>query len=73
MTNKIVTRHIQREIKNRNGHKVVGLALLLFGIFWIAYDLEWIPASLNFVDIAWPLALCFLGVFMMAGIKNRKL
>jgi len=55
---------------NRKGHQVIGIVMLLIGIFWLAKKAGWIPVAAGSASIFLPVALIAAGTFMLI-VKNH--
>lgn len=53
---------------NRNSHFIIGVIIILFGLFFLARNLGWIPYYFHFRwDQYWPVILILVGVWFLFG------
>ncbi len=57
---------------NRKGHKVLGLSLIVVGLFGSLQMSGWISPSIEWSSLIWPLGLMSAGLFITFHSGNRE-
>jgi len=57
---------------NRKGHKVLGLSLIVVGLFWSPQVSGWFFTSIEWSSLIWPLGLISAGLFITLHSGNRE-
>lgn len=57
---------------NREGRKVLGLTLIVVGLFWSLKVSGWISPSVEWSSLIWPLGLISAGFFITFHSGNRE-
>jgi hypothetical protein len=57
---------------NRKGHKLVGVPLIVVGLFWSLQVSGWISPSVEWLSLIWPLSLIGAGLFITFHAGNRE-
>ena len=74
MTEQKIAKHIWKRSDRRTGHKIMGISLIVMGIFWFARMAGWIPVIEGGSALFWPAVTIALGIFIAvsAGLHSRK-
>jgi len=66
-------------IKQRKGHRIVGILLSATGFFWLArragwmaHQTGWIPHEAGGLPVFWPLVVISIGLFVLFGLGRDK-
>ncbi len=75
MTNKSISTNIKGHFRQGQWHKLSGIMLAVFGFFWLANKVGWIPVHEGGSVIFWPVITIMLGLWFAFGkhrVKDRN-
>ena len=72
MTNKSIITNIKGHTRHGHWHKLSGILLAIFGFFWLAKKVGWIPVAAGGSVIFWPVLTIMLGLWFAFGKRRAK-
>ncbi len=74
MTTKSMTNyHMKHGEERSKGHTIVGVALAVFGIFWLAKKVGWIPVAAGGSLVFWPAVIIAVGIAIILSARRRHI
>jgi hypothetical protein len=58
-------------MKRSKGHTIIGVALAVFGFFWLAKKVGWIPVAAGGSAIFWPAVTIAVGIAIILSARRR--
>ncbi len=72
MTKESIITDIKGRTSHGQWHKLTGILLAVFGFFWLAKKVGWIPVAAGGSVIVWPVLTIMLGLWIALGKHRAK-
>ena len=72
MTNKSISTNTKGHTRHGHWHKLFGILLAVFGFFWLAKKVGWIPVAAGGSVIFWPVLTIMFGLWIALSKHRAK-